>query len=272
MKTKTYKLIASTLALGFGAVDIWLNTEFVAKTEGWISSPVAASVVATLSFIAALPLAERLYGERKFGWALATAGFFAVAAVYCFNVEVERVRGMQESSTVSRSHGNNVRQQAEVAVKEAEAALASARDRQNAAVSHAREVQAAECVIRGVRCRAAETALSDALKASQSMEESELVRARAALKAAPEAVEVHAAATPLAAYQPYLFGLLVQIGSFVFAGVGFSPRARRATAAKPAKAKTKAKSKGKTKGKSKTKPKTAKVDGEVIELWAANQN
>jgi hypothetical protein len=100
------KLTAVVLGAGLIGVEIWTNVEFVAKSEGLVSSPVAMVVAASAGAAAALPFAEH---AAKRGRRLLTFGFtlfFLLMAVYSIGASVDRIGSLRDGKTDSAKVDN----------------------------------------------------------------------------------------------------------------------------------------------------------------------
>jgi hypothetical protein len=99
------KLTATCVGAALCCTETWLNVEFIAQTEGWASSLVAAVAVASLGAATALPLAER---AAKAGHWLKTgvfALFFVCMVAFSFTAGVERIGTKRDTETALARSG-----------------------------------------------------------------------------------------------------------------------------------------------------------------------
>jgi hypothetical protein len=198
------KFVATGTGLALCGVEVWLNAEHIAQTEGWASSLVAAVTVASIGAAAALPLAERAAKARQLAKAIGLAFFFLLMAAFSFTASVDRIGSKRDNETVAARSGNKrVR-----LVQEAYDA--------------AKKTAGAECANGQTKaCRAAQQAVKQAreslsAKPEERIENSMAKRISAALPfLTAEDVEL---------YQPLILPLGLQLGGFLMLALGFSPR------------------------------------------------
>lgn len=196
------KIVATGLGIALCSVEAWLNAEHVASLEGWGSSLVAATIVASVGAAASLPFVERSWNAGQPVKAIGLAVFFTLMAGFSFTASTARVGGKHDGE-VNAAQSDNAR--AELATE---------------AYTAAKKGAEAECgKLRGTACRKAEKRLDEA---------------RAALQKAPARKEEDSMARRIAAvlpvteqqvqtFQPLLLPLAFQIGGFLFLALGLSP-------------------------------------------------
>lgn len=198
------KIVATGIGLALCGVEVWLNAEHIAHTEGWASSLVAAVIAASIGAAAALPLAERAAKSRQTAKAAGLTIFFALMVAFSFTASVDRVGGRRDGETAA-ARGDNAR-------------VALLREGYEAA----KKTAMAECATgQGRRCRAAEDAENkarDALaaKPAERVEDSMALRISSALP--------FVTAADVELYQPLVLPLGLQLGGFLMLALGLSPK------------------------------------------------
>jgi hypothetical protein len=193
------KIVATCLGVALCGVETWLNAEHTASSEGWGSSLVTATIIASISAAAALPIAERTWVDGQKAKAVAMCVFFMLMAGFSFSTSSGRLGGKHDAEvTTALAHNATL----EIRRESLSAAKKTAED---------------ECKVRGPRCRASEDAVQAALKA---------------LQAAPVKVTEDSAAKAIAA-SPLLLPLAMQLGGFVLLAYGMAPRKGIARVAHP---------------------------------------
>jgi hypothetical protein len=196
------KIVAALLGFVFAGVEIWLNTEFLAKQEGLVSPVTATVVVASIGAAVFIPISE---AAAKAGQRFKAVGFgvvFICMAAYALSASVERI-GSHRDANIGAAQADNAR--AGLA-KEAYAEAEKIRDR--------------ECTKPGARCRAAEEAAKQArerllAKPVQSVIDSMGTRITAVLPLlTPEQVRL---------YQPLTLPIGLQFGGYLLLAFGFAP-------------------------------------------------
>ncbi len=202
------KLTATGLGVALAGVETWLNSEHIARVEGWASSLVVAVVVASVSAAASLPLAERAVKAGQIAKAIGLAVFFCTMVAFSFCASVERVGSKRDGEKVL-AHSDNVR------VKLAQDAYDAAR-----------KTAEGECAkSRGTKCREAEKAVTEARKAlsekpAERIEDSMARRISAALPFLTE--------EQVALYQPLALPVGLQLGGFLMLALGLAPKSPEA--------------------------------------------
>jgi hypothetical protein len=196
------KLTAVLLGAGLIGVEIWTNVEFVAKSEGLVSSPVAMVVAASMGAAAALPFAEYAAKRR---WRFLTSGFvlfFLLMAVYSIGASVDRIGSLRDGKTDSAKVDNGkariARELYEVRKRTAES----------------------ECTVRGSKCREAERLRDEALKA---LSEKPAERTVNSMAARISAVLPFASVEQVELYYPLSLPIALQLGGFLMLAFGFAP-------------------------------------------------
>jgi hypothetical protein len=198
------KIVATGTGVALCAVEVWLNAEHIAHIEGWGSSLVAATIAASISAAASLPLAERAAKAGQTAKAAGLVAFFLLMVSFSFTASVARVGGKHDGE-VNAAEGSN-----------AKAKLA------DEAYRDAKQGAAEACTdkTRGsTACRKATTKLD---------------KARSALAEAPAPKTVDSMADRIAAvlpvtkqqvqtFQPLLLPLGLQIGGFILLALGLAP-------------------------------------------------
>lgn len=198
----TAKIVATVLGVALCATEGWLNAEHVASLEGWGSSLVAATIVASIGAAASLPFVERSWNSKQPVKAIGLAVFFALMAGFSFTASTARVGGKHDGE-VNAAQNDNVR--AELATE---------------AYAAAKEVAKSECgKLRGTACRKAEKRLDEARvtleKAPARKEEDSMAKRIAAVLPVSE--------QQVQTFQPLLLPLAFQIGGFLFLALGLAP-------------------------------------------------
>lgn len=184
------KIVATCLGVALCGVETWLNAEHTANAEGWGSSLVTATVIASVSAAAALPLAERSWADGQKFKSAALCVFFVLMAGFSFSTSSGRLGGRHDAEvTTALAHNATL-------------------DIRREALTAAKKTAGDECKMRGPRCRASEEAVQAALKA---------------LQAAPVKVTEDSTAKAIAA-SPLLLPLAMQLGGFVLLAYGMAPR------------------------------------------------
>jgi hypothetical protein len=200
------KATATALGLALCASETWLNVEAVAHVEGWMSSLVAATAIASIAAAAALPMAERAAKSGHITKAFGLILFFIVMAGFAFTTSTARVGGKHDGE-VAATQGDNTR-----------AKLAAD------AYAAAQKVEKAECEKgRTSRCRKAEKATAEArtklaAAPTEKTEDSMAVRVAAILPISADTVQT---------YQPLLLPTAFLLGGFLFLALGLAPRKRQ---------------------------------------------
>jgi hypothetical protein len=196
------KLTAVLLGAGLIGVEIWTNVEFVAKSEGLVSSPVAMVVAASAGAAAGLPFAEH---AAKRGWRLLAFGFplfFLLMAVYSIGASVDRIGSLRDGKADSAKVDNGkvlaARELYEVRKRTAES----------------------ECTVRGSKCREAERLRDEALKA---LSEKPAERTVNSMAARISAVLPFASVEQVELYYPLSLPIALQLGGFLMLAFGFAP-------------------------------------------------
>lgn len=204
--TPIMKYVATGVGITLCGVETWLNAEHIAKTEGLVSSLVAAVVVASIGAAAALPLAERAAKASQKAKALGLALFFLLMVCFSFSASVDRVGGKKDGEIAAARTDNN--------------RVALARE----AYTTAQKAAEAECAkIRGTRCRAAEKTASEARK---SLAEKPAERVEDSMAKRISAAMPFLTAEDVELYQPLVLPLALQLGGFLMLALGLSPKER----------------------------------------------
>ncbi len=196
------KLTAVSLGAGLIGVEIWTNVEFVARSEGWASSPVAMVVAASVGAATALPFAERTAKQRHWFKACGYALFFLLMAVYSVGASVDRIGTVRDrkvdSAKVDNAKARAARELYEVRKRTAES----------------------ECTVRGSKCRKAEELRDEALKA---LSEKPAERTVDSMAARISAVMPFASVEEVELYYPLSLPIALQLGGFLMLAFGFAP-------------------------------------------------
>jgi hypothetical protein len=199
------KIVAALLGFIFAGVEIWLNTEFLAKQEGLVSPVTATVVVASIGAAVFIPIAE---AAAKTGQWFKGIGFglvFICMAAYALSASVERIGGHRDAN-IGAAQSDNARV-----------------DLLKKAYEEAEQIRARECTKAGARCRAAEEAVKQArerllAKPVQSVIDSMGTRITAVLPfLTPEQVRL---------YQPLTLPIGLQFGGYLLLAFGFAPGGR----------------------------------------------
>jgi hypothetical protein len=197
------KITAIGIGVSLAAVETWLNVDFVSKTEGLLSSPVAAVVASSVGAAAAIPYAERSAKQghwlKAFGYAL----FFVLMVCFSITSSVDRIGTKHDRQTDS--------------IKADNATVQLRRE----AYAAAQRKQEAECTKHGPRCRAAEDATEAARK---GLIENPAQRVEDPMAARISAVLGFVTAEQVALYQPLFLPVALQLGGFLMLAYGFGPR------------------------------------------------
>jgi hypothetical protein len=196
------KIVAAVLGFVFAGVEIWLNTEFLAKQEGLVSPVTATVVVASIGAAVFIPIAEAAAKAGQWFKALGFGVVFICMAAYALSASVERI-GSHRDANIGAAQADNAR-----------AGLAKE------AYEEAVKIASRECTKPGARCRAAEEAVKQARerllqKPVQSVIDSLGTRITAVLPfLTPEQVRL---------YQPLTLPIGLQFGGYLLLAFGFAP-------------------------------------------------
>jgi hypothetical protein len=196
------KIVAAFLGFVFAGVEIWLNTEFLAKQEGLVSPVTATVVVASIGAAVFIPIAEAAAKAGQWFKALGFGVVFICMAAYALSASVERI-GTHRDANVGAAQADNAR-----------AGLAKE------AYTEAEKIRDRECTKPGARCRTAEEAVKQARerllqKPVQSVIDSMGTRITAVLPfLTPEQVRL---------YQPLTLPIGLQFGGYLLLAFGFAP-------------------------------------------------
>ena len=240
------KLTANGLGFLIVGGEVWLNVEFLAQSEGWVSSPVFITAIASATAAAAPIFAERALKARH--WAKLSVlmlGFLLMAA-YSFGAGIDRIGTKRDNEAASARSGNE-------RVK---------LDRE--AYDMAKQAKEAECTKNPLskRCRTAEEAVK---QAGERLRTSPVQRIEDHMAARITAVMSFVSAEEVATYFPLLLPGAFQLLGFGMLAFGFSP--------KETKGETELGQKRRNKGNRKPKdPKrTRKSNAEYQRDWRARQ-
>jgi hypothetical protein len=201
------KLTAVLLGAGLVGVEIWTNVEFVAKSEGLASSPVAMVVAASAGAAAALPFAERAVKQGDWFKASGFVLLFLLMAVYSIGASVDRIGSLRDGKTDSAKVDNakvrTAHELYEVRKRTAES----------------------ECIVRGSKCREAERLRDEALKA---LSEKPAERTVDSMAARISAVLPFASVEQVELYYPLSLPIALQLGGFLMLAFGFAPEGTEA--------------------------------------------
>jgi hypothetical protein len=200
------KIIATVGGTGLTGTAVWLNAEHVAATEGWHSPLVVAGIIITLCAASAPPFAERAAKSGQPLKAVALWTFFFLAVCFSLSVSIARSSGYVADKLANAEQANE------------SARLAKE------AYDAAKESQAAECVKRGNRCRAAEDAVTEARKALTKTAPVQSVDPGTERLAAVLGVDQR----KVQLYVPLFLPLGLELGVFIFLAFGFAPHRREA--------------------------------------------
>ncbi len=201
-----FKIVATTLACSFFAVETWLNADTVAHVDGWLSPAVALVTMASLGAFAALPLAERAAAARQYAKAAGLGVLFALMATYSLTASLDRVAGGKDTAVATVAGDNTRTTLAKEGYETAQRAVT------------------AECASgRGRKCRDAEAALAEARKVYSAapatrVEDSGTKRITAVLP--------FLSADNVRLYQPLILPVAFQLGAFLMLALGLSPRGK----------------------------------------------
>lgn len=197
------------VAIGLGALacgaEGWMNAEHIAHAEGWASSLVATTLIASASAAASLPLAERAWKASQQAKAVLLIVFFLLMASFALSASIARVGGKHDSD-VSTAQGDILRAQlAEEAHRDAKQGVAAActdKTRGSTACNKAQSKldKAREALVKAPAPRATANSMAD--------------RITAVLPVTEQQVRI---------YQPLLLPLALQIGGFVLLALGLAP-------------------------------------------------
>jgi hypothetical protein len=196
------KIVAAFLGFVFAGVEIWLNTEFLAKQEGLVSPVTATVVVASIGAAVFIPIAEAAAKAGQWFKAFGFGVVFICMAAYALSASVERIGGHRDAG-IGAAQADNAR-----------AGLTKE------AYEEAVKIASRECAKPGARCRAAEEAVKQARerllqKPVQSVIDSMGTRITAVLPfLTPEQVRL---------YQPLTLPIGLQFGGYLLLAFGFAP-------------------------------------------------
>jgi hypothetical protein len=199
----TTKIAAICLGVGFTAVEVWTNTEFVAQTEGWASSPVATVVAASVGAAVALPFAERAAKQSHWFKTVGFALFFGLMAIYSVGASVDRIGSMRDKK-VDLAKGDNAKARAARELYEARKRTAES-----------------ECTVRGSKCRKAEALRDEALK---ELSDKPVERTVDSMATRISAVIPFASVEQVELYYPLSLPIALQLGGFLMLAYGFMPK------------------------------------------------
>lgn len=208
--TPIWKIAATVGGTALTGAAVWLNATHIAHAEGWGSPLVLAAIIVTLCAVVTPPFTERAAKTGQPAKAAMLWLFFVLACGFSLGNSIARSSGYADVK-VANAEQINIRAQL---AKEAYAA--------------AQATQAAECVKRGPKCRAAE----DAVTATCA----QLATVAPVQSADPSAERLAAVLgipqASVALYMPLLLPLGLELGGFIFLAAGLAPR-RREDAAEP---------------------------------------
>ena len=197
-----FKIVATGLGIGAAGVEIWLNVEFVAKSEGLASSVTAAVVTASILAAASIPLAERAAKTGHWAKALGLGIVFTCMAAYALSASVERLGSFRDAK-IGSVQADNARTGL---AKEGYADAVKIRDR--------------ECTKPGFKCRTAEEAVK---KARERLLEKPVQRVANSMGERVTALLPFLSPEQVRLYQPLILPIGLQFGGFVLLALGLAP-------------------------------------------------
>jgi hypothetical protein len=200
--TPIWKITATIGGTALTGAAVALNAQHIAHSEGWDSPLVAAAVIVTLCAACTPPFAERVAKTGQPAKAACLWLFFCLAVAFSLTSSIARSSGYASGKLAGVEQANTRSQLAQEAYVAAQAA------------------QAAECVKRGPKCRAAEgaaTAARNALAAAAPVQATDpgAERLAAVLGIRQSTVQL---------YDPLLLPLGLELGGFIFLAAGLAPR------------------------------------------------
>lgn len=197
-----WKGVATVLGLGLCGVEVWMNAEHIAQTEGWASSIVVGTIAASVCAAAALPLAERAWKDEQTGKAIGLVTFFLLMAGFALGASAERTGGKADGDA-SAARAGNVR--AELAME---------------AVAAAKKAERDECAkVVGTACRKARQTLVTARERAMTAPATKVVSSGAERIAALTGIPKD----QIVLYHPLTLALAFQIGGFILLAYGLAP-------------------------------------------------
>jgi hypothetical protein len=202
--TPFWKIAATAGGTALTGAAVWLNATHIAHTEGWGSPLVAAAVIVTACAAVTPPFAERAAKTGQPAKAACLWLFFCLAVAFSLTSSIARSSGYASGKVAGVEQVNTRTQLAKEAYAAAQAA------------------QAAECVKRDPKCRAAEDAVTAARNALAMAAPVQAVDPGAEHLAAVLGIQE----STVQLYGPLLLPLGLELGGFIFLAAGLAPRRR----------------------------------------------
>ncbi|MGA7326165.1 MAG: hypothetical protein WBX25_17180, partial [Rhodomicrobium sp.] len=100
------KIVAALLGFVFAGVEIWLNTEYLAKSEGLLSPVTATVVVASIGAAVFIPVGEAAWKTGQWFKAIGCFAVFLFMGAYALSASVERIGSYRDTSVASAQTDN----------------------------------------------------------------------------------------------------------------------------------------------------------------------